>query len=175
MIRAMDCADSGLMLRKTGFFLPGFFMLCGGITALLLGVSGYAEVYRWVDSSGVVNFTQKLPAGVSADKVTTPLAPASARRLAAKAKPQAPKQKELSPEQQQMFDSLRAKEDARQAEIGRIKASNCERAQKVVNRLSQDGRIRVKAASGEERNLPEDERARRISEAQKGVALNCVS
>ena len=160
------------MLPKTKLFK----MLTGLILAFSFAYSVQAEIYRWVDANGVVNYTQKRPSDISADLVTTPLAPPSARRLASRRPgPAETKTRELSPEQQKMLDSLKEKEEARQAEIARIKASNCERSRNIVDRLSQEGRIRVKDSAGEERNLPEDERSQRINQAQKGVAENCLS
>ncbi|MBV1907623.1 MAG: DUF4124 domain-containing protein [Pseudomonadales bacterium] len=159
------------MLRKTNLLL-----LASTIAASGLSVNGSAEIYRWVDSGGVVNYTQQRPSDIDSNLVTTPLTPRSAQRLAEKnlAVKKAPEKPKLTAEQQKMLDSLKEKEAARLAEINRIKTSNCERAQKVLERLSAQGRIRVKAADGEERALPEDERQQRISEAQKGIATNCA-
>jgi len=139
-----------------------------------------AQVYRWVDPNGVVNFTQLKPPGVEAQQITTGT---GGHMVVAEAKDQPAgvpgggeqTEKNLSPEQQSMLQDLKAAELARQEEVARIKADNCTKSRNVLDRLSGTDRIRVRDNNGVERIMAEDERQRRISEAQRGVAENCTS
>ncbi len=142
-----------------------------GALPLLMG----AEVYRWVDENGVVNYTQLAPEGVEAERVR----PDTGQRIAARPSEPATTpaaesaEPELSEAQQRMLSKLQAAEQARQEEVARIKQANCERARAVLERLSVHGRVRVRGEDGQERVMPEDERQQRIDEAQQGVAANC--
>ncbi len=139
-----------------------------------------AQVYRWVDSNGVVNFTQLKPPGVEAQQITTGT---GSHIVVAEATDQPAgvpgggeqTEKNLSAEQQSMLQDLKAAELARQEEVARIKAANCTKSRNVLDRLSGTDRIRVRDNNGVERIMAEDERQRRISEAQRGVAENCTS
>ena len=72
-----------------------------------------------------------------------------------------------------MLKDLQAAELARQAEVTKIREDNCEKSRSVLSRLSATQRIRVNDDSGNQRIMPEDERQRRIEEAQLGIAQNC--
>lgn len=144
---------------------------------LLLG----ADVYRWVDENGVVNYTQLKPEGVPAERVsaatgqrvTAPQAETPATANADTRRPGAGEQ--LTDEQQQMLEDLHAAEEARQREVARIRQANCEQARALLERLTSRGRIRVQGPDGVERVLPEEERQQRIAEAQRAIATNCSS
>ncbi len=131
-----------------------------------------AEVYRWVDSHGVVNYTQNAPAGIESEKIRTQAGGPSVV-VQQPIQSNEPSQPELSPEQQAMLDKLKVAEDARQAEINRIREANCERSKSVLSRLSERGRIRTRDSNGEQTIMDETERQRRIEEAQKGIVANC--
>ncbi|MGE0625797.1 MAG: DUF4124 domain-containing protein [Pseudomonadales bacterium] len=150
--------------------------------ALLIAFSGQTaadEIYRWVDANGVVNYTQLKPKDTEAEAITTQ---GGATRVAKAAPTPAPASvtdpatgEPLSPEQEQMLEGLRAAERARQQEIAKIKAENCQQSKDVLARLTVKERIRVRGEDGDYRVMPEDERASRISEAQKNIALYCAS
>lgn len=131
-----------------------------------------AEVYRWKDAKGVVNYTQDAPEGIASEKIRTQAGGPSI--VVKEPEPSAESsQPDLSPEQQAMLDKLKAAEQARQAEITRIRQANCERSRSVLSRLSERGRIRVKGADGQQKMMDENERQRRIEEAQQGIIANC--
>ncbi len=150
------------------------------LVAALLAVSslpaGADKIYRWVDENGVVNYTQQKPRDTESEAIVTNTgAPRTVSETApAPIATSAATGEELSPEQQKMLDGLRAAEQARQDEIAQIKADNCQQSRDVLSRLTLKNRIRVKDANGEYAMMPEDERQRRISEAQKNIALYCV-
>jgi hypothetical protein len=140
---------------------------------LLVPALGGAEIYRWVDDAGVVNYTQLSPEGVAVERIVTSSgAPTVVVPITVEVKAEDP-DAHLSAEQKEMMKRLQATEDARQAEIARIKESNCSRAQGVLGKLNGKGRIRVRDASGNETAMPEEERQSRISEAQRDVVSNC--
>jgi hypothetical protein len=135
---------------------------------LLMG----AEIYRYIDSNGVVTYAQQLPYGVKGELIkTTAGAPTVA--VTTVGEPEKPAEPKLSPEQQAMLDNLKKAEQARQAEITQIREANCTRSKEVLERLSSAGRIRVKGPDGQETKMPEEERQARIDEAQKGIVANC--
>ena len=140
---------------------------------LLVPALGGADIYRWVDDSGVVNYTQHSPEGFAVERiVTTTGAPTVVVPDVVQPEAEDPNA-HLSAEQKVMMKRLQETEDARQAEIARIKESNCSRAQGVLERLSGKGRIRLRDANGNETAMPEDERQSRISEAQRDIVSNC--
>ena len=140
---------------------------------LLLPALGGAEIYRWVDDAGVVNYTQHSPEGIEAERIVTRGgAPRVAIPTVVQAEVEDP-DAGLSNEQKAMKKRLEVAENARQAEIARIKQSNCSRAQRVLEKLSAKGRIRVRDAQGEEVAMTEEERQSRIIEAQRDVVSNC--
>ena len=156
------------------------------LLTLLPTLGTAAEIYRWVDENGVVNFTQQVPRGVDAelvgktsrqprarvaeDAVTPPAASGSQTSELTTAGGS----DELSPAQQQLLDDLKVQEANRQAELVQAKATNCERARQVLTNLTKIGRVRVVAQDGTQSVMPEEERQRRISEAQESIAVNCA-
>ncbi len=135
---------------------------------------GAEVVYRWVDADGVVNFTQQLPRGVKAQEITTREgAPSVIRNVEEVTENTERGQPELSDEQQAMLDELRAAELVRQEEVTKIRAANCQQSREVLSNLSLTARIRVRDSDGVERVMGEDERLRRIEEAQQGIVINC--
>lgn len=134
------------------------------------------QIYRWVDENGVVNYTQQKPRGTEAESIVTdtgaPRAVSTTSTVAAPAS--AATGEPLSAEQEKMLEGLKAAERARQDEIARIKADNCQQSRDVLSRLTLKNRIRVKGPDGEYRVMPEDERQERIGKAQENIALYCV-
>lgn len=135
------------------------------------------EIYRWVDENGVVNYTQQKPRDAQVETIVTDTGavrsvsdstPAPVPSSAATGEP-------LSAEQEKMLEGLRAAEQARQDEIAKLKADNCQQSRDVLSRLSLKNRIRVKGPDGEYTVMPEEERQQRISTAQENIARYCVS
>ena len=168
--------------------LPRLFALfvCCGLAAAI-STASHADTYRWVDDNGVVNYSERVPRSVPAERVTK-VADSSAKRQdtaassrtgnSAAAQPPGASagprsQQPLSEDQQNLLEGLEAAEQQRQEQIAKIRQDNCERARRVLNNLSVRSRIRVRAEDGSERVLSEEERQERISDAQRGVAENC--
>ncbi len=135
---------------------------------------GADVVYRWIDEAGVVNFTQQLPRGVEAQEIITREgAPTVVREVRVVTENTERNQPSLSDQQQAMLEELRAAELIRQQEVTKIRKANCQQSQDVLSNLSLTSRIRVRDANGAERVMGEDERQRRIEEAQQGIVINC--
>jgi len=155
------------------------FALFSCLCSLMLLLSPAAradEIYRWIDENGVVNYTQIKPVGVEAEAVSTRGGTRSSGRASPPRAPEPARSQpqELSPEQQEMLADLEAAEAARERELARIRQENCVKAQRVLARLLERPRIRVREAGGSEaRLLNEEERQARIDEAQRGIAANC--
>lgn len=152
-------------------------------------VAAAAEaVYRWVDASGTVHFTQTAPRGVPFERVSpsgpgarqapsfynprrgTPATAQSSDTPAAA--PGAPAQG-LTPGQQERQAELQAEADARLNEMAAAKQRNCELARQQFEEFTTFARIRVADGEGGVRILTEAERAERIAEAEEAILLNC--
>lgn len=151
------------------------------ISALLICLPGIlvADIYRWVDSRGVVNYTQQKPNDVSSTLVgrnsqgqrraprtptAVPVAVASTQQGNA----------ELSAEQQAKLDELKEQEAQRARDLEDRQQANCEQAQTTLEQLTTSTRIRVRGEDGEVRAIPEEERQSRIDQTQLAIAKNCL-
>lgn len=167
-------------------------LACAASMLLVFAVApAVAEIYRWVDDGGVVNYTQRKPYGVAAQQISTIAGgPSRVQDLPAEqdvdqalrtgggndALPTGISAPDgaLTDTQQQMLDGLKAAELARQAEVTRIRDANCTQARSVLERLqARASRLRIRDEDGNETVMAEAERTRRIAEAQRGVAANC--
>lgn len=143
-----------------------------------------ADVYRYVDKDGVVTYTQQLPYGVKGEVVRTGSGGTATQTVrdrnaadqpdATAGDPSANTPMKLTKEQQAMLDDLQKAEAARREELAKIKDANCTKSRDVLQRLESRGRLRVRDEAGEERMMPEDERERRVREAQDGIVANCA-
>jgi hypothetical protein len=167
------------------------FKICLAACSLIAYASSLqADMYRWVDDGGVVNYSELKPRGVSADRVTRIAGAEPSQttrqpnRRSASSTPPAPvalpviannnaDDKNLSPAQREMMRNLQQAENGRQQQVAKIRQDNCERSQRALTNLSAKDRIRVRADDGSQRVLPEEERQQRIREAQQGVVVNC--
>ncbi len=134
-------------------------------------------MYRWIDKNGVLNYSQIKPEGVDAEKVLTrsnmttrdsATPPSDPALDAAAGKPK------LTEGQQRKLDELKALQQQEEQQIAEIKKSNCEKSQKVLERLKLKEHVRVRNTDGTERVIGEDERQQRMNEAQIGIAINCT-
>jgi hypothetical protein len=162
---------------RSGLLVPGTLLL----SAMLGSGSIQAEeIYRWVDADGVVNYTQQKPRDVAAESLITQRgAPTRVRSSSARSSDPSARtdtdgtEQPMTDAQQRMLEELKAKEQARQQEVAEIREQNCSKSRRVLSDLSAKERIRVRDDNGQERIMPEDERQRRISDAQKGIVENC--
>jgi hypothetical protein len=165
------------ILTAKRIFLTGCLLLSSLTTAQA------EEIYRWIDANGVVNYTQQKPRDIAAQQLTTQRgAPTRVESTAQPAQAAAAvnsdldaAESELSSAQQEMLKDLRAAEAARQEEIAKVREANCQKSRALLSNLSAKDRIRVRDDNGTERIMAEDERQRKIEQAQKGIVENCAS
>jgi hypothetical protein len=153
--------------------------LCFGLCCAL-GCSSSAwsaEIYRWVDESGTINYTQHKPIGVDFTQLTTAGRPVHVSRRSADAKAgvEDPAKDKLSKAEQALLDDRKARQEERQAEIARIRDANCSKSRRMLTRLTATERIRIRENNGDERVMTEDERQQRISNTQQNIVDNCAS
>ncbi|MGI9327194.1 MAG: DUF4124 domain-containing protein [Pseudomonadales bacterium] len=137
-----------------------------------------ADVYRWTDNNGVVNYTQQKPEGVNAILISSSgrvrgdsqAEPTQVQPIATPAADGS----QLNADQQKMLDDLKVADAQRQEAFSAARADNCRRATSALEQLSVNGRVRVQDANGVQVMLGEDERQERIARAQQGVAENCT-
>ena len=140
-----------------------------------------AEIYRWVDQNGVVNYTQQRPSNVNVDVDVEQITTRTGARRVVGEIPATPapapiigenQQGDLTDDQQAMLERLRNAEAVRQDQVAEIRTSNCKQARTMLQDLQARGRVRVRDGDSV-RIMDEDERQQRIGEAQEGVAVNC--
>lgn len=151
------------------------------ISALLICLPGLlvADIYRWVDSRGVVNYTQQKPNDVVSTLVgKSPQGERPARQATAEPNPSAAsaqdRQAALTAAQQDKLEDLKAQEEQRAVALAERQQANCVQAQTTLEQLTTSSRIRVRAEDGSVRAIPEEERQTRIEETQFAIAENCV-
>lgn len=147
--------------------------------ALFNAPAATAEVYRWVDENGVVNYGERKPSGAEA-RLVNPYtasagAPAAAATVGAAAASEAPasEQPNLSESQRSMLAELEAAEASRKAAVAKLRTTNCATSQRVLKKLQARGRIRYKDANGEEVAMTDEDRDERVRQAQLSIATNC--
>jgi hypothetical protein len=124
-----------------------------------------AEVYRWTDENGRVVFSETVPPGVEAEKISTRVAPRTADN------PSPP------PAQRQQESVVReepANAEARKPpEDPALRAANCQKARGVLNELETRPRVKALDASGEPYFITDEERAERTAAAKKSIEAWC--
>ena len=160
-------------------------MRIGLVLVLLMSTPGSVladDIYRWVDSAGIVNFTQLRPRDYNFEQISTDAGiigvvnkvarisePKQSQTLTGSAKPP------MTEAQRRMLDSLRTDEETRQADLAQARENNCDKSRLILARLSTSSRIRVRQDTGAHRMMPEEERQERINKAQQGVVIYCTS
>lgn len=162
---------------------------------LACSVPASADVYRWVDDDGTVNYGEREPRGrdftvISRSPETTKKPSATAPYSAKPYNGSQPVMLEsgvatptsvaaqsdnsnLSDHQKAMLEKLQADEARRQDNIAELRKSNCATSKRVLSQMQSRGRIRVRNDAGEETALSDDDRNERIRQAQESIAVNC--
>ena len=139
------------------------------IMCLFFATTAQAEVYRWVDSQGKVQYSDQLPLGVNAQKITSK--PAAGGQPAATAKGYQ--------EQEQEFRKRRVEQDEqvkKQAENDqqtKTKQQNCAQAKAQLAALQSGGRFARTNEKSEREYLDEKGTEATIADTSKAVADWC--
>lgn len=136
----------------------------------LLPARGMTEIYKWTDDSGEVQYSQTPPpAGTAVETIEGAPPPADDPD---KIRQRLQRQLEVLDDEKALRDEEHAyrKKHKENQEIIR---KNCETARSNLANLHQGGQKRFRTPSGEIKYLTEEERARRIEEANKQIKEYC--
>lgn len=135
---------------------------------VLWTVAAQADVYRWVDSQGKVQYSDQPPMGVNAQKMTIKSL-GSQSEVGTKSyqeKDQEFRKRKVEQEEQ-------AKKQGQNDQQLKIRQDNCSQARGHLASLQAGGRIAKVNEKGEREYLDENGIAAAIADAQKAVANWC--
>jgi len=147
---------------KTSYSILATLLLC-------FTTAASAEVYRWVDSQGRVQYSDQPPPGTNSKKVDTKPATGSQSSPGAKS----------YQEQDQAFRKRRveeeevAKKTADADKQASIKQKNCAAAKSQLASLQNTGRVATTNAKGEREFLDDKGREAAIADAKQAAADWC--
>ena len=147
------------------------------LVLLVLSTTAQAQMYKWVDSSGKVHYTdQAPPANVKQKKldITTSPAPIVAtpnKKAPVASKTLADKEMDFNKRRKQADDAI-AKQ-TKEVEEAKVAKENCERARSIQRSLEENLRITQTDEKGERVFLDGEARQKEMDRAKKGVADWC--
>jgi len=143
------------------------------LTMLLLHPPVLGAIYKWTDSSGEVHYTQTPPPeGIAAQEIEGAPPPAESQQTIHE------EQLRLQ-ERLEAFDERRAEQENEEAikkqakETKEINEKNCFTAKNNLAKLQQGGIKRYLTPEGEVIRLTDEDRQRRITEANNQVEQYC--
>ncbi|CAN5897544.1 DUF4124 domain-containing protein [soil metagenome] len=128
-----------------------------------------AEVYKWVDDQGQVQYSQSPPPGRPAQTIKPP--PKVDSKSARETLEQQLKDAEIRSDKQQE----QAEADQKTQEQGDERKAACEAARERLTKLEGKPRILQYAEDGSSKRLTEEERQTAIAEARKKIEKYCES
>ena len=144
---------------RLSIVLPVMGVLAGILPAMA------AEVYRWTDEDGRVVFSESVPPGVEAEKISTRTAP----RKPMESKPAVrPAGQQPIPEEGPAAGGVE-----RLPDDSALRAANCRQAKAVLTQLETRPRLKALDAAGEPYFITDEERAERTAAARKSVEDWC--
>jgi hypothetical protein len=127
------------------------------------------NMYKWTDDQGEVHYTQFPPPGRQTEKLQPPPPPAKSPSAGGN-----DLQQQLEAVEKQNQEQLQGAKDAKQwAQIQKIRRENCETAHKNLVNLQRGGNVRYMEPDGKVMHLTEEERQKRIDEANSQIKENC--
>lgn len=144
---------------------------------IALAGAAHAQLYKWVDKDGRVQYGDYPPPGVKATALK-PRAGAAPQPGAAGAQdaskgPLTPAEKELEFRRRQKEAQEAAAKQAQEKQLAEAQKQNCENAQQVLRSLEGGERIARTDASGARYFLEDEQRAQETARARKAVADWC--
>ena len=139
----------------------------------------HAQVYKWVDKDGKVQYSDQPPAPNQTTSVPQRLTSTSSSTAATPAAPGEKSDSEKAPDNNKEFEKRRtaaaekAKKDEDAAKIALQKQESCNEAKGQVKSLESGIRISRTDANGERTFLDEDQRAKELERMQKIMADAC--
>ena len=150
---------------------PAWSLLIGlCITATLLHSPVSAQIYKWTDASGEVQYSQiPPPGGIKTDKIQGAPPPADNPDVANEAL-----QKQVDTMNKTIAEKAeKDKEKEMGKELAATNERNCVTAQNNLSKLEVGGRRRYLNAEGEVTRFTEEERQARISAAKEEIEKYC--
>ena len=140
------------------------------LVAVLAPLSVPADVYRWVDESGVTVYSQWPAPSVGAVRVDTPKGPGEAEQAAA--------EQRLQQQIEQLQDAADARsadddERAQAEELARLRQDNCAKARSNLETLQNLGPRMVRKPDGSYVRMTQDEVAAEIRTAREQIDEYC--
>jgi hypothetical protein len=152
--------------------------------ALCVALPASAQMYKWVDANGKVQYSDKPPpSNIKTEKLreppTAPTAPAAkeakddVKKDAAKAGPKTAAEQEQAFRKRKADEAKAQEKQAEDEKIVRDKAENCKRARAAAANLEMGGRqIRIDA-HGERVFLTDEQIAEETTRAKQEAAAAC--
>lgn len=156
--------------------IPALPLTALALAALVAAPAG-AQLYKWTDANGRVQYSDKPPpAGQKATQVSksgvSTVSPGTASSAAAGPKTAAEMEQEYR--KRRAEDEEAAKKSEKLAAENRIKQENCNRAKGALAGLEAGGRqVRIDPATGERVFLDDDQIAQEAARARQGVSEWC--
>ena len=153
------------------------------LLALCVSLPASAQLYKWVDADGRVQYSDKPPPGnIKAEKLSAPAraaAPAASDAKGAAPKDAAKAGPKSTAEQEQAFrkrqlDAAKAQEEEGQKQAqARERTENCRRAQAALSNLQIGGRLARVDEKGERVYMDDQQIAQETAKAQREAAAAC--
>jgi len=151
---------------------------------LCLALPASAQMYKWVDSNGKVQYSDKPPPSNIKSETLRDSAPAAsalaasegkggAAKAAAKAGPKTVAEQEQAFRKRQADAAKAQDEDGKKQAAAREKAENCKRARAAVASFELSGRQSRIDEKGERVFMDEQQIAQEKARAQQAIATNC--
>jgi hypothetical protein len=137
--------------------------------------SAQAQVYKWVDKDGKVQYSDQAPPPDAAKSALQKVIPTSSSAPAA----QSDKAAEKAPDKAKEFEKRRSasaeklKKGDEAAKLAQQKQESCDDARANLKALEAGGRISKTDANGERYFLDDDQRQQEIDRAKNVMAKSC--
>ena len=146
------------------------------IAALAVSAGAAAQMYKWKDKNGHVQYGDTPPPGVEATPMRAPAGgtpPPSSDAKKADGKAEKPLSPEAAFQKRQQERAEAEQKSAKERAEDEQRRANCELAQGQLRGLESGVRVVTVNAEGERVVMDDDARARQIQQAQKSVADWC--
>lgn len=155
-----------LAKKQLGLIAIIFIMISGSCLAA-------PEIHRWVDDEGVVHFSEQPPNDTKSEVVDTRVDTVSVVETSQEtpAEEATAAAEKTSPAEQAREERAAAREAA--AEKKAITEAACEQNKAIIAQLEPFPRVMTTNAEGETVRMNDDERLKKLGEAQDYVAANC--
>jgi len=152
--------------RPLNQYLMIFSLIC------LLGVpnQSHARLYKWIDADGNTHYTQQPPPdGIAAEDIKLPASVNIDTEQATKSF------EEQQKKEQELSEAVKkeGKERIREEEHADLIKENCKKSKAKLENVQNTGRIKAVDEEGNVVRATEEERQRRIKEAQENIKKWC--